>query len=783
MQQQNRSVGKSINRWWTVIAKMACHPALSEKLRYIRARGMRLTIVLLTLLACVSAVGTYHAMTSEGSYFGPDPGVMTQWFVWDGAVLLAMITIVALRMMQLWLSRRRQAGGGRLHIRMIGLFSVVAVAPVLAVSAFSFFFFHLGIQAWFHERVQTALSESSHVAHAYFLEAQAGMRHEILTMMQDLRRQSFSLRYNPAMLTHYLERQITLRGLSEAMVFERHRVLARTAFSMGALLHHIPEQVLAKADRGEVAFLTMQTSDIIRTIVPIASMPGMYLLVGRYVDPKVLLHVEKTQTAAAEYQLMAANIQSLELKFFLIFTMLALLVLLLAVWCGIHYATVLVKPLMLLMQATIRVRRGDWDWPLPMIGHARDEIGVLHRGFSQMLQTIREQRNELMAAYRAIEHKNHFHRMVLAGVSTAIVVLDEHLVPTLMNQAADKLFSTGRAEGEGPEVEATDIPFTLADALPELHAKLVLHREHQTVFDGSMEIESSHQGRIRHVLVRCRPMEDSAMGHYLITCDDISALLIAKKHATFSDVARRIAHEIKNPLTPIQLAAERLQRFSHKEASPEQQEAVVRYAQTISRNVGTIANIIEAFVNFSRMPVPQLIPVDIEDTVKEFVWSRQVTQGKFVYSYEGPSHPVWIFFDPNQLLQILNNLCKNAEEAMAVAFQQQDHENPTGFSHPTIRLSVALHDNFCILEVQDMGPGFPMDQIDRLADPYVTMRKEGTGLGLAIVKKIVEDHHAFFSFGNRLEGGGCVTIRFPLLPDNEKEILRHAPKVAKEHDV
>ena len=702
--------------------------------------------VALAVAAIISGFATYMALTS-GPLGAQDPTQVLILLNVDLVLLLMLGAVVARRIALLWAERRSGVAGSRLHGRLVFLFSLVAITPAILVAVFSALFFNIGVEAWFNERVRTALKESLAVARAYLEEHQQIIGGDALAMANDLTREGPMLIRNTQRLNQLVATQAAIRALTEAVVFEGSgRVLARSgfAFSMELSIEQIPIWALERARSGEVAILTTDNDDRVRALVHLSgSFADTYLFVGRFVDPKVIGHMERTSAAVAEYQRLEGKRSGLEITFSLIFVMVALLLLLVAVWVGFTLATQLAKPIIHLIDAAERVRGGDLSAQVGEVG-VPDELGSLSRAFNRMTSQLASQRQDLIDANRELDERRRFTETVLAGVSAGVIGLDATGNITLPNRSACDFLQL--------EAEAM-IGRPLAEVVPET-APLIEAASKRP--DRLMQSEIKLQRALRtHILLARIAAEhlDSEVVGYVMTFDDITELLSAQRKAAWADVARRIAHEIKNPLTPIQLSAERLKRKYLKQIETDPETFVI-CTDTIIRQVGDIGRMVDEFSDFARMPAPVMRHEDLSEIVHQAVFLQGHADQGISVKAELPDTPVYLTCDGRQVGQALTNLLKNAIEAI----QARDGDN-----HPPGNVVVRLQDTgqHVIIKVDDNGRGFPRDLKDRLTEPYVTTRAKGTGLGLAIVKKIVEDHGGDLILDDLGGTGARVKLVFP----------------------
>ncbi len=700
------------------------------------------------LLAAASAAGivTYGVLTGAG----PDPTTVIVLLYADLAILLLLGLVVARRIARVWAERRSGAAGSKLHVRLVMLFSLVALTPTVLMAVFSVLFFNIGVQAWFSERVRTALEEADAVARGYMEEHQRIIVGDALAMANDLNREQMLLFRNPQLFADMVATQAAIRGLSEAMVFDANgRVVARSGYSLTGMQMN-PEQVpiwlIDRARAGDTPIWTSDTDDGIRALVQLqGGFTDTFLFVGRLVDPKVVGHMERTSAAVSEYERLEGQRSELEITFTLVFATVALLLLLAAVWVGLSFANYLARPIITLIDASERLRQGDWSVRVTEVG-VSDELGTLSRAFNRMTSQLARQRQELMEANRELDERSRFTETVLAGVTAGVIGLDELGRVTLPNRSACDMLGLAAADMEGR---------SLAEVAPEM-AELYDTVSSRADRLAQGEVKLARDGRSRTLIVRIAPesLDGEVLG-YVVTFDDITELVGAQRKAAWADVARRIAHEIKNPLTPIQLSAERLKRKYLKEIESDK-DTFQTLVDTIVRQVGDIGRMVDEFSSFARMPAPQPKLDNLTEIVRQALFLQRQGYTDVSFETELPPGPVMVNADGRLLGQALTNLTKNAVEAI----QGRDGE---GLAPGRVQVRLWTEGDRALITILDNGKGLPAEQRDRLTEPYVTTRAKGTGLGLAIVKKIMEDHGGELMLEDGPDGiGACIRLVLPL---------------------
>lgn len=709
--------------------------------------------LLLTVAASAAGVATYAALTESAPFGATTPETIALLLTIDLILLLLLGALIARRIVQIWIRRRRGMAGSRLHVRLVAVFSLLAVTPAILVAVFSTFFFYFGIQSWFSERVRTAVNESQAVARAYLHEHQQNIRAEVLAMANDINQEAPMLLGNAERFDRVISAQAALRGLTEAVVFDgaTRQIVARSAFSFSLAFEPVPDPALDQARRGEVALLLSDTDDRVRALVRLDRFVDSYLYVGRFIEPRVLAHMENAQQATQEYAALEGQRSNLQITVTAIFGLVCLLLLLAAVWSGLNFATILARPISRLIAAAERVRAGDLTVRVEEEA-TEDEIGTLSRAFNRMTSEIDSQRRDLIDANHQLDQRRRFTEAVLAGVSAGVIGLDQNAVINLPNQSAAHLL--------GVKDPQSLVGAALVDAVPEMAEMMdQLRRRPGRLVEAQIDLRRTAATR-RTLLVRIAP--EVAAGEvrgFVVTFDDITELLSAQRKAAWADVARRIAHEIKNPLTPIQLSAERLRRKYLKEIESDKETFQI-CTDTIVRHVLDIGRMVDEFSAFARMPSPVMKPAVINDLCRQAVFLQSSAHPGVRFEVALPEERLSVPCDARQLSQALTNLLQNAADAIEGREASADGSAPPQ-GHVVVRAGLA--DERLVIAVEDNGKGLPDgDERHRLTEPYVTTRAKGTGLGLAIVRKIMEDHGGELTLEDREGGGARVCLHVPL---------------------
>ena len=725
----------------------------------------------LVLAAIALALGvTTFSVLSGGMRLAHRPRVEIVLSSANLVVLMLLAAALGLRLARILGERRRGLAGSRLHVRLVLLFGVVAVVPTTMVAIFAAAFFHLGIQLWFNDRVRTALYEALQASDGYLREHNNNIRVDALEMVNDLSQNGAASYMNGHDLERLLAEQIALRGLSGAAIYNPNNNQVLASYDLYNPLGETipPSSATMLARSGDVAIEDSADGRTISAVVGLGdvSPPSLMLVITRPVDPVILDHMRKTQRLVADYNRLDHNRSGLQITFAMIFALVALLVLASAVLVGLVLANQIVRPLGLLILAAERVRTGDLGVRVPE-AEREDEVSGLSRAFNRMTDQLSAQRGELMAAYGQINERRRFTEAVLSGVSAGVIGLDAEQRIELPNLAAGTLL--------GLDLVAL-IGQRLAELVPPFAGLLGLARQSPERAQTA-EVQS---GR-RTLLVRIGPeMRGAVTEGYVVTFDDITELQSAQRKAAWADVARRIAHEIKNPLTPIQLSAERLKRRFLREIQSDP-ETFSQCADTIVRHVNDIGRMVDEFSAFARMPQPLIKQEDLARIVRDALILQKSAHPELNFHVHLPERGPLVPCDRRLIGQALTNLLQNAADGIvmralsdpaAAGADSPDKglENLVGANNAglvsrlkgTIWICLATGDKEVTISIADDGVGLPEVDRLRLTEPYVTHKPKGTGLGLAIVKKIMEDHGGSIMLDDRAEGPGAVaTLSLP----------------------
>src|SRR4051794_13344189 len=607
----------------------------------------------LVLLALLSGTVTFLVLTGL-TPFEPTHQVVVTLLLINVGFGLALIVLVGIEMFGLMRARRRRQAGAALHMRVIGLFSIVAAMPTFFVAAIAFITLDRGLDNWFSTRVRGIVETSLIVANAYVQEQGRLIQGEALAMAADLNRAQPVYVTDPERFVQYLKVQGTIRGLPGAMLMTKEReVTDRADILSGVDFPLPPPDAVKDADTQEAVVIAPGSKNVMGAVVKLSSYDDRYLFVARPFDPKVAQYLRETQAGATEYRALEERRFGVQVAFALMFITIALVVLLAAIWIGLAFANRLVEPIRRLINAADQVADGNLYVRVPVEGRAGD-LANLGETFNNMTDTLRNQRNDLLSANDLLDSRRRFMEAVLSGVSTAVIGVDEEGRITVLNPLAERLLGS----------KESPIGRPLAELMPELSAHLSDAMSGRArLVQGQIKLVLD--GRERNITVRVTSEQSSMREHgYVVTLDDITELVLAQRTSAWADVARRIAHEIKNPLTPIQLSAERIRR-KYGKVIGEDREVFDQCTDTIVRQVDDIKRMVDEFSSFARMPKPTIARDDVGEVVKQVVFMMRVANPEMTFELSTPETPVLARFDRRLLSQAVTNVVKNATEAIA----------------------------------------------------------------------------------------------------------------------
>jgi two-component system, NtrC family, nitrogen regulation sensor histidine kinase NtrY len=714
----------------------------------------------LVILGIISGVVTFLVLTGL-TPIKPSQEVIFGLLFANGFLVALMAVLVLVQVLQLFWARNRGMPGAGLHIRLISLFSLVAVIPALLVAVFAAVTLNRGLDAWFSDRTRNIVDTASTVAEAYLLNASEATRSDLAAISTDLNQQYKLYSDDRPAFVNRVARHALVRNLAAAFVFDSSTKSIDVNVTASEQLKFLAptEEYMKQADAGEVVLIPPSPGgNIVRALIKLQGYPSHYLYIYRVLSPVVIDQLVKTREAKAEYDELMGQRTGVQLTFGLTYALLALVFLLAAIWLGMRFSERLVEPLIRLLRAARRVAQGDFDTRVAAAGGPGDLVN-LSQTFNMMTEQVRLQQNELVQTNRQLDDRRRFTEAMLAGVSAGVIGLEPDHSVSVINRSALNLLGLR---------ENSLLGKAIADAVPAF-APLLDQALQRPSGQAEGQVELQIRGRETSFFVRITTELSSDKSHgHVLTFDDITNLVTAQRNSAWADIARRIAHEIKNPLTPIQLSAERLKRKYLKEITTDKQ-VFEQCTDTIIRQVGDLGRIVDEFSSFARMPKAVPEPNDLNEVVRDSTVLQRVSSADVdidLILHEGLPR---FAFDRRLVTQAMTNLVKNARESIETRMAAEK-------ALPgRIVVETGLADGVPYVRVEDNGIGLPQENRHRLAEPYMTTREKGTGLGLAIVKRIMEEHGGNLDLSDAESGqGAVVTLYFaPVVDVEEKEFEHH----------
>jgi len=703
----------------------------------------------LVLLGPALAVATF--LTLGPLNLGASSNALRLVLLADLVYVLVIATMVLRRIIQIVADRRSASAGSRLHLRLTLVFATVALVPTVLVAVFGVLTVNIGLEGWFSDRVRGVIGASLDAAQAYEAEQTANLQAdaEALVGLLVQAHEANGLLQDGDIRAILVQGQGQIqRGLKEAYLVSANGEMKLRGDKSYLFDFEAPSLAqVAQAEAGEVVMIPDWPNSELRALVDLPGYPDRLLYVSRRVDGRILGLLDETQATATLYQQLEAERGKILFNFGLLYLGFAVILIVASVWGGLWFAERLSRPVGRLAGAAQRVGGGDLDVQVPE-DEGDDEIAMLGRLFNQMTRQLRGQRRDLVQAHAETEGRRRLFDSVLSNVTAGVIGLDAEGRVDVINRAGLRLLDVTEAPGRA-----------LGEIAPEF-VNLFQRLQGDLGVAVQDEVRLSRRGRLESLLVRMseRQGETGAVEGYVVAFDDVTDLVSAQRMAAWGDVARRIAHEIKNPLTPIQLSAERIRRkFRTQVQDPDDLEQL---ADVIIRQTNDLRRIVDEFSKFARMPEPDRRETDLTALVKAAVMLQENGLPGVSFTKDLPQSPDMIEIDATMIGQALTNLIKNAGEAL-----DEQREKTPGMA-PEIRVSLKVSDTHSTIRIEDNGPGLPPDRA-RLFEPYVTTKEKGTGLGLPIVKKIIEEHGGTLVltdapvFDGGTHAGALAEIRLP----------------------
>ncbi len=709
----------------------------------------------------------------------PTKEVVVTVLLINAILVIVMMAIILIQVRRLFIARSKRMAGAQLHIKLVSLFSAIAAFPLILMAIFASFSLDQNLDHWFSKPIKNIVRSSIKVASKYVVEKGATLGINSKNMAKEFSDTRNIVKTDPKKFTRLLKFLGPLHNIDSSYLIDSLGNVIASHHSKDKLRYEFPNQTifnLANANNpvvilpiyndlppqnnGIVFYMSQNNDGIIRSLIKLKKLSNIYLYTQSKLDVEITNYIAKTRGDVFRYSQLRKRKGGYQVAFAMMYIVVALTLLLAVVWVGFWFADKLVDPIRRLIAAAKKVSDGNLSASVS-VSTGQGELADLGTMFNNMTEKLRLQRNELTDATVLINERRRFTEAVLSGVSAGVIGLNANHVITLINRSASQLLPGMKLEYSLDE--------KIDSILPEF-ARLVLKadkKENKQIQDNINLVIDNHD-RSFAVQVTLEQTGEAIHG-YVITFDDITELQAAQKTAAWAEVAQRIAHEIKNPLTPIQLSTDQLKHKFAKVVDDEK-GLFVKYTDTINRHVGKIRRRVSEFKDFAEMTELMMSKNDIRQIVNEGmgVFSEDID-----YEVVLPDHAVYSMCNSDKLEQTILNLVKNASEAIEL---RRETEKDEGFEGK-IKISLVENDSHFVIQIVDNGCGLPEEKRNTLFDPYVTTRAEGTGLGLAIVKKIIEQHNGTIKLydANECDGedkGTCLKIVIPrVIPKetNEKE--------------
>ena len=701
------------------------------KLKQWRNRRKFLTILAWSLILLGPILTGLTVSILQGEFGSKLSNILRLILLADGIYLLVVISIVGYAVMKLFAARRAKSAGSRLHMRLSRVFAIVALIPTVLVAVFAVVTLSIGVEGWFSKNVQNVVKSSLSAAEAYKNEQRDDLKIDLSFMAVRLNeyKKSNSFVSDSDLRVQLISIQkLIQRGLKEAYIIDRNANLrSRGELSYLFGYEEPSEEIMKSAELGDLIIIEDWPNNEFRSLIRLKSFEDKYLYISRTVDGKILNLLDKTMESAITYNTMESQREKILWSYGLLYLGFATFVILSSILLGMLFAERLSRPVGRLAGAAQRLGAGDFDVKV-IEEKGDDEIAMLSRVFNHMTKQVKRQRDDLITANEYTERRRRLFDSVLSGVTAGVIGLSSDGNIGFINLAAQKLLNLNSDNHEGKSIQI---------AVPEFIELFSLIQKNNNKTQ-QQEIKLTRAGAIEILLVRisARISKDELVEGYVITFDDVTNLVSAQRLAAWGDVARRIAHEIKNPLTPIQLSAERLKR-KYSPIVGTDDSNLSQYCDVIIRQTNDLRRIVDEFSKFARMPEPIKRPTNVTKLLKDVILLFQVSSPKIDIVFKNLYDDFNISIDETMINQAFTNLIKNAGEAIESKLNSQ----PDLKFNPEIRITIDQVMNDLEITIEDNGIGLPNQERSRLFEPYVTNRENGTGLGLSIVKKIIEEHN------------------------------------------
>ena len=648
-----------------------------------------------------------------------------------------------------WKEKQHKRAGNELRNKLVFIFSAIALTPTLIISIFSVLIFNTALNSWFNPIISSAVLQSEKVANQYLLEHQNAMRGDVLEFANILNINALNLSSNKNKFNKFIDNYTRKNNLSEAVLIDSNgNVLAFSDFVFEYTYADILEKDYLSANNGTIIIKKEDNSNKMQAFMKLSQYVDAYLLISRFVDKRVLDAIQNTALAVSDYQSIELEQFNLEISFVVIFLFLTLILLLGSLIIGLKLANKLVNPITSLIKAAEEVGSGNLDYKITkkeLLNFNVNEIKHLGQAFNKMIYDLKNSRIDIVNANNQLDKRRQFSETVLSGVYSGVIGLDENLQLNLPNLTACKILDISIEKDFGKLI--TKIVPEFSNLIDRILKSNILVLEER--------VQIIKEDKILNLMTRIvvQKKQNKILG-YVLTFDDITNLIAAQKMAAWSDIARRIAHEIKNPLTPISLAAERLKKHIDKPIMLNK-KIFEQSLNMITRQVDDIRHLVDEFSSFARMPSPILNQVNIIFVVRQYVEPLKMSFEKITIKLDKIKYKdILIMADEKQIRQAIGNIIKNSYENIIT----------NNIKNGVVSIDFEKDNDFVSITFKDNGTGINTNDISKIVEPYFSTKMGGSGLGLAITKKIIEDHNGSIKIKSpKDEKGTIIIIKFPIV--------------------
>ena len=693
-----------------------------------------------------------------GQVFIPSNTVIFLLFAANTVFIAMMVLLIISKFSQILLARKKNIAGASLQIKLITLFGIVSALPALVVAVLATITLDRGLDKWFSDRTKSMLEKSNIVANSYLREHSNNLRAEIDAMKLDLNNSANVFETNINAFAEYFLRQAKLRKLSGAYIINREgNVLISTTTPAYEIGYSKPEALsYNRADQGDIVIFKPNDYNMVSAFVSLPDFIDGYLLIYKAVDPLVINHLKELALTTNEYTDLEKRRFDTQVTFALQYVGFSLVFLTVAIWFSIYFANRLSAPIARLIYASKRVSEGDLGVNIENKSKIDYDMYNLVNTFNNMTSDLKYQRENLISNNQLLDERRKFTEAVLSGITSCVLSIDNNGNIQIANTSACRFFNKELSEILG---------MNIIDIMPQFSDILIKAYKSRENIDEYISVKINDYNRNLHIKITKE--EKSTKSSMVIAFDDVTDLFDAQRTSVWADVARRIAHEIKNPLTPIQLSAERLKR-KYKDQIVSDIEVFEDCTDTIIRQVGDLGKIVDEFSAFAKVPSANMSKYDICDTIRQAVLLQKITFESIKIKMDLPEYEIIFNFDRRLISQALINLIKNASESI--------FSNNKNITEGLIEISLKDLGEEVSIQIKDNGIGFPSNDTDKLLEPYYTTREMGTGIGLSVVKNIIEVHKGIIKLDNKLTEnssviGAIVTLFIPKTLNNDLEMM------------